>query len=71
MFGCEAAIRISENFKNFHPQIPSRNIIGQRNIMIYEYGKVKNERIWVVASERIRKLAASLKPLLPQATPDD
>lgn len=67
----EAANRISGNFQKSNPEIPWRNIIGQRNILIHEYGEVKNERIWVVATERIPELVALLKPLLPQATADD
>jgi uncharacterized protein with HEPN domain len=67
----EAANRISENFQKSHPEIPWRNIIGQRNILIHEYGEVKNERIWIVATERIPELLVSLKPLLPQASTKD
>ncbi|MDP2853782.1 MAG: DUF86 domain-containing protein [Smithellaceae bacterium] len=67
----EAANRISENFQKSHPEIPWRNIIGQRNILIHEYGEVKNERIWVVATERIPELVALLQTLLPQASTKD
>ena len=48
--------------------LPWRNIIGQRNILIHEYGEVKIERIWIVATEKIPELVVSLKPLLPQAS---
>ena len=61
----EAAKRISENFQTSHPEIPWRNIIGLRNILIHEYGEVKSERIWIVATERIPELIALLIPLLP------
>jgi len=67
----EAANRISKKFQKSHPEIPWRNIIGQRNILIHEYGEVKNERIWVVATERIPELVALLKPLLPQVATAD
>ena len=67
----EAANHISENFQKAHPEIPWRNIIGQRNILIHEYGEVKNERIWVVAKERIPELVALLRPLLPQSVMKD
>lgn len=63
----EAANRVSEHFQKLHPEIPWRNIIGQRNILIHEYGEVKNERIWAVATERIPELVALLKPLMPHA----
>jgi len=67
----EAANRVSENFQKAHPEIPWRNIVGQRNILIHEYGEVKNERIWGVAKERIPELVALLRPLLPQSVMED
>ena len=67
----EAANRISESFQKSHPEIPWRNIIGQRNILIHEYGEVKNERIWVVATQSIPELVVLLNPLLPQASMKD
>jgi len=62
----EAANRISDNFQKSHQEIPWKNIIGQRNILIHEYGEVRSERIWVVATERIPELVAILNPLLSQ-----
>ncbi|MRR15436.1 MAG: DUF86 domain-containing protein [Deltaproteobacteria bacterium] len=64
----EAANRIPESFRNSHPQIPWRNIIGQRNILIHEYGEIKNERIWVLATERIPERVILLKPTLSQSS---
>lgn len=67
----EAAKRVSKNFQKAHPEIPWRNIVGQRNILIHEYGEVKNERTWVVAKERIPELVALLRSLLPQSVMKD
>ena len=67
----EAENRVSEIFQKAHPEIPWRTIVGQRNILIHEYGEVKNERIWVVAKERIPELVALLRPLLPQSVMED
>ncbi len=33
----EAARRISEAFRNVHPEIPWRKMIAQRNVLIHEY----------------------------------
>ena len=41
----EAAARISASFRGAHPEIPWRQIIGQRNVLIHEYGDIKQERI--------------------------
>ncbi|MBM4352468.1 MAG: DUF86 domain-containing protein [Deltaproteobacteria bacterium] len=66
----EAAGRVSESLKGAHPQIPWRGMIGLRNVLIHEYGEVRTERVWLVASERIPKLIEMLTPLLP-AIPEE
>ena len=57
----EAAGRVSTSFRNSHPQIPWRQIIGQRNILIHEYGEIKQERIWKVVRENIPQLIELLE----------
>jgi uncharacterized protein with HEPN domain len=60
----EAAGRISTSFRDAHPEIPWRQIIGQRNVLIHEYGEIKQERIWKVVRENIPQLIELLKPLV-------
>ena len=57
----EAAGRVSALFRNTHPEIPWRQIIGQRNVLIHEYGEIKQERIWKVVKENIPQLIELLK----------
>jgi len=57
----EAARRVSASFQNSHPEIPWRQIIGQRNVLIHEYGEVKQERIWKTVTENIPQLIELLK----------
>jgi uncharacterized protein with HEPN domain len=57
----EAAGRVSDDFRNAHSEIPWRQIIGQRNILIHEYGEIKQERIYKVAKENIPQLIKFLK----------
>jgi uncharacterized protein with HEPN domain len=52
----EAARRISELFRNAHPEIPWQKIIGQRNVLAHEYGEINQERIWAVATKNIAEL---------------
>ena len=66
----EAANRVSDVFQATHPNIPWKSIIGQRHVLIHEYGGIKHERIWIVATERIPELIALLEPLLPTPPPD-
>lgn len=57
----EAAARISASFRSAHPQIPWRQIIGQRNVLIHEYGEIRQERIFKVVKENIPQLIDFLK----------
>ena len=57
----EAARRVSASFQNSHPEIQWRQIIGQRNVLIHEYGEVKQERIWKTVTENVPKLIELLK----------
>jgi uncharacterized protein with HEPN domain len=57
----EAAGRVSTPFRNTHPEIPWRQIIGQRNVLIHEYGEIKQERIWKVVRENVPQLIELLK----------
>jgi uncharacterized protein with HEPN domain len=57
----EAAGRVSASFCNAHPEIPWRQIIGQRNVLIHEYGEIKQERIWKTVIENIPQLIELLK----------
>ena len=60
----EAAGRVSTPFQNTHPEIPWRQIIGQRNVLAHEYGEIKQDRLWKVAKENIPQLIKMLKPLI-------
>ncbi|HEY5998265.1 MAG TPA: DUF86 domain-containing protein [bacterium] len=66
----EAANRVSTGFQSSHPEIPWRKVINQRNVLAHEYGEIKHELLWRVASERIPELILALEVLLP-AVPGD
>ena len=61
----EAANRVSTGFQSSHPEIPWRKVINQRNVLAHEYGEIKHELLWRVASERIPELILALEVLLP------
>ena len=60
----EAARRVSESFREMHPEIQWRAIIAQRNVLAHEYGEIKQERMWLVAIERVPDLIKKLKPIV-------
>ena len=61
----EAANRVSSELRTLHPEIPWASIIAQRNVISHEYGDIKLEWIWRVATERVPELIALLEPLMP------
>jgi uncharacterized protein with HEPN domain len=61
----EAANHVSDVFRQAHPEISWKGIIGQRNVLIHEYGDIKHERIWAVATQRIPELIKLLESLIP------
>ncbi|MBI5374668.1 MAG: DUF86 domain-containing protein [Candidatus Schekmanbacteria bacterium] len=63
----EAARRISDDFKKAHLEIQWRRIVGLRNVLAHEYGEIKQERMWIVATENIPELILQLKTLIPES----
>jgi uncharacterized protein with HEPN domain len=60
----EAASRVSPEFRSAHPEIPWRQIVGQRNILIHDYGQIIAERVWESASRDAPELLRVLDRLL-------
>ena len=68
----EAARQVSAGFREAHPNVPWRGIIGLRNVLAHEYGEVLVERLWLFAAQRIPELISILDPLIPPGEgPDD
>lgn len=63
----EAARRVSDSFREAHPEIAWRPIIAQRNILAHEYGEIEHDLIWRVATTHIPALRASLLTVLPES----
>lgn len=66
----EAARKVSAPFRDLHPGIPWRKIIGQRHKLAHEYGEIQDEVIWRVATIHVPELIGLLRPLVPPP-PDD
>ncbi|HPP53566.1 MAG TPA: DUF86 domain-containing protein [Thermoguttaceae bacterium] len=61
----EAARRISPSFQAAHPEIPWRPIQAQRHVLAHDYGEIKHERIWRVATVHVPELIRQLAALIP------
>ena len=66
----EAAGRVSDSFREAHPEIPWRQIIGQRNVLAHEYGDIKQDRMWILATTHVPDLISTLESLLPPPPPE-
>lgn len=66
----EAARKVSEAFKNQHPEIPWRKMIAQRNVLVHEYDKISVDDMWIVATFHIPNLIESLTALIPPTPPE-
>jgi len=61
----EAARRLSQEFRQAHPEIDWRRIIGLRNILIHRYDEIREQTIWTVITSELETLMTRLEPFLP------
>ncbi len=61
----EAARKLSLNFQEDNPDIPWRMMVAQRNVLAHEYGEIKQDRIWRVATDQIPDLIGKISKLIP------
>jgi uncharacterized protein with HEPN domain len=60
----EAASRLPENWRASHAEIPWRQIIAMRNVMIHGYDVVVSDVLWDVATNDVPKLRGEINLLL-------
>jgi len=61
----EAVGRLSEDFRLAHAEIPWRDIIGMRNIVVHAYDRVDVDELWRVVHRDVADLLGSVTLLLP------
>jgi uncharacterized protein with HEPN domain len=61
----EAARKISNEFKQSHPEFPWSRIIGQRHILVHEYGDIDHKIVWKVVRVHIPELLGLLDSVMP------
>lgn len=59
----EAANKISDEFREEHPEIPWPSIIGTRNVIIHGYDQVKLQIVWDIIQRNLQSLRESLLKL--------
>lgn len=61
----EAARRVSPGFRESHPEIPWRSLIGLRNVLAHDYGEIEHDRLWKIASRDAAALIRQLESFVP------
>jgi uncharacterized protein with HEPN domain len=62
----EAANRVSEELKQTSSQVPWRQIIGLRNVLIHEYFGVDDKSIWDIITVNLPVLKGGLEHVLSE-----
>ena len=62
----EAATRVSQEFRNGHPEIPWRSIVSLRNRLIHGYDEVDFGIMWTIINDDLPSLVGSLEILLEE-----
>lgn len=60
----EAARRVTPGFQAGCPEIDWRGLIGQRNILAHEYGRINHRLLYEAATERLPALIAVLERIM-------
>jgi uncharacterized protein with HEPN domain len=65
----ECARRIPENTRLAHPSIPWRAMVGMRNIIAHDYGRVNLDLIWRTAQRDMPPVVAALEVVVRTLPP--
>jgi uncharacterized protein with HEPN domain len=60
----EAARRVSPDFQGRHPGIEWRVLVGQRNVLVHDYGKINHRRLYDATRRMVPLLLAELDRIL-------
>ena len=61
----EAATHLSDDFRDAHPEIPWRQIVGMRNFLFHDYAGVDDNILWDTATLEVPQLLELQKEILP------
>ncbi len=61
----ESARKISDTFKQAHPQIPWAKIVALRHRIVHDYSNLDLKIIWHIATVELPTLISQIEPLVP------
>jgi uncharacterized protein with HEPN domain len=62
----QAARGVSEELQSAHPEIPWREMIGMRNVVVHDYADVDMALVWKTVRDDLPALVARLRPILDE-----
>lgn len=60
----EATKRISQQFRQQHPEIPWREMAGMRDVIAHEYDQLDFDVVWDVVQNKLPELLSLIEVLL-------
>lgn len=62
----EATTRITQKFRDQHPELPYRKMIGMRNFLIHEYEKTERKIIFDTCEKNLPPLKEAIQKILQE-----
>ncbi len=66
----EAAARLPQEFRDLHPEIDWRGIVGTRNIVVHAYFRVDWDLVWSSATDDLPDLRRIVADILRREYPE-
>jgi uncharacterized protein with HEPN domain len=66
----EAAKRVSDELREKHPDIPWKDMVDFRNVLIHGYLKLDIDLVWQAAAETVPGLKPKIAAILQQIEED-
>ncbi len=65
----EAARGLSDGFRDAHPQVPWRQIVGMRNILVHHYFGIDKNAVWSAVQDDLADLKSKVSTILGREFP--
>jgi uncharacterized protein with HEPN domain len=62
----QAARGLTEELRRAHPEVPWRQMVAMRNVLIHGYFDIDVDLIWSVAENDLPKLGAQIRAVLEE-----
>jgi uncharacterized protein with HEPN domain len=62
----EAANLLTRNFRMTHTQLPWRQIVGMRNVLVHGYANISDQKLWQTATEDLAPMAVIINRYLSE-----